>query len=498
MDTSSITYNYLIAKSLFDNTNNKNKIENEIVKLINLQLDLIISYHKDSIFEEKQMLKKIINVFFKDIVNEQGQLGVPLIKINGVYKELQTINELRETYISSLNFREKMSMMRNFASAENDCIMYSILVEYSGVTNSSKDVELFKTKYPMLNLDYVNEAITLIENILGFDISETNKCYNDLQGNELRKCTTNIKPYYQMVQNEYVTKKNDSTNAKTPLSPITLCWLWHPLVYGVPYQDVVKLPSDNLVKRINNSYKPISVAKKQEIQTCMRETYSQYPLFPQLSQREQNYIKNDESLKNKGYVLQRDANGEYTNPPWNPPYCYMEKEEPTSFMINLQNRHRKFSVSNLSGHVMKFIIMSKYFNNIDLNMIILASILFMVPYNHSIHEIFQAAKAMDVNIDYSIENTDLKNVNDFLIKNDMNEITLPTQSSVQPPTTDKVGRKTPVIKYTQGGMKRKTRKNTKNRNHKTRLRKKNVRKSSKKTKRKQNKNRNTKHHPNNR
>ncbi len=375
MDTSTITYNYLIAKALFDNTNNKNKIENEIVKLTNLQLDLIISYHKDAIFEEKQMLGKIINVFFKDIVNEQGQLGVPLIKINGEYKELQTINELRENYIPSLNFREKMSMMRNFASAENDCIMYSILVEYSGVTNSSKGVNLFKTKYPMLNLDYVNEAIILIENILGFDISETATCYNDLQGSELRKCTSNTKPYYQMVQNEYVTKKNDLTNAKTPLSPITLCWLWHPLVYGVPYQDVVKLPANNLVKRINNSYKPISVEKTQEIQTCMRETYSQYPIFPQLSQREQNYIKNNESLKNKGYVLQRDANGQYTSPPWNPPYCYMEKEEPTSFMINLQNRHRKFSVSNLSGHVMKFIIMSKYFNNVNLNMIILASIL---------------------------------------------------------------------------------------------------------------------------
>ena len=77
-------------------------------------------------------------------------------------------------------------------------------------------------------------------------------------------------------------------------------------------------------------------------------------------------------------------------------------------------RYNKFSVSNLSGHTMLFIIVAKYFKDINLNMIVLASMLFMVPYNHSIHEIFQAAKMLGVNTGYSIKKTDLENMNYFL------------------------------------------------------------------------------------
>jgi hypothetical protein len=446
MDTSTITYNYLITKALFDNGASKKKIDSEIQNFINLQIELVLAYYAENVFEEKQKLAKLVGVFFKDVMNEQGQLGVPLIKVDNKYTEIQTISELKEIYIPSLNFREKMSIMRNFASSDNDCIMYSILIEYSNTKDLSGGITTFKNKYPMLNVENIVDTISLIENILGFDIKETANCYNDLQGSDLRKCTNSTKPYYQTVQNEYLDKKKQPQSSSQPvLSPITLCWLWHPLVYGVPYQDVVKLPAENPVKRINNSYKPISSTKKDSIQTCMATTYSQYPLFPPLSQREQNYIKS------KGVSLQRDANGEYTSPPWNPPYCYMERTEPNSFMLNLQDRYKKYSVSNLSGHVMKFIIMAKYFNNLDLTLVVLASILFMVPYNHSIHEIFQAAKAMGVQLDYSIADTDLNNINKILLSSGMKAISLPIQSSILPPTTDKVSRRTPVVSYSTGG-----------------------------------------------
>ena len=78
---------------------------------------------------------------------------------------------------------------------------------------------------------------------------------------------------------------------------------------------------------------------------------------------------------------------------------------------------------------MLFLIMAKYFNGINLNLIILANVLFMVPYNHSIHEIFQAAKMMGINTNYSIQDTDLDNINEFLESNGLVPIVLPTQAS---------------------------------------------------------------------
>ena len=40
-----------------------------------------------------------------------------------------TLSELKDV-ILKYNFREKMSILRNFASKTNDCFMYSILIEY--------------------------------------------------------------------------------------------------------------------------------------------------------------------------------------------------------------------------------------------------------------------------------------------------------------------------------------------------------------------------------
>ena len=136
-DTSKITYNYTIARALFDNSSNKNKISNEVNKLILAQIDLLIanSSSNDAIME-KDKLQIIKSVFFKDVINEQGQLGEPLIKIEGKYKPVKTIAELKNSYIPSLNFREKMTMAKNFASKTNDCKMYSILLEY----NLSKNI----------------------------------------------------------------------------------------------------------------------------------------------------------------------------------------------------------------------------------------------------------------------------------------------------------------------------------------------------------------------
>ena len=76
----------------------------------------------------------------------------------------------------------------------------------------------------------------------------------------------------------------------------------------------------------------------------------------------------------------------------------------------------------------------------------------MVPYNHSIHEIFQAAKLMGVNTDYSIEKTDLENVNNLLKRNGMVNIDISVAMKKRGPTNEK---RVPVAP-SKGGMKRKT------------------------------------------
>jgi hypothetical protein len=439
-DTSSILYNYAITRTLFD-SKNKNAIENEITKLLLLQFDLIVANSSNNpAITAKDNLDNVIRIFFKDVINEQGQVGVPLVKINGSYQPVKTLGQLKDV-ILKYNFREKMSILRNFASKTNDCFMYSILIEYyenreSGQTGQTN---AFKTKYPMLNTTFLDESILLIENILGFDIIETANCYQDLRGSGtlITSGCTEKKRFYREIQSDYIANKTQS--------PITLCWLWHPLVYGVPYQDVVKLPADNYVKKLSTSYTGNNTTL---IPNCMSDIYSKYPLFPPLSEREQMYIKDK-----GGNVL---VDGLYQRPPWTPPICYMKPIEPYSFSVNLQKRYKKYSVSNLSGHVMIFLIMAKYFKNpvdnqpINMNMIVLASILFMVPYNHSIHEIFQAAKMMGVNTNYSIKNTDLDNINMLLSATNLTPIVLPNQASWVSPQK----RNTFEGTYTKGGKSR--------------------------------------------
>ena len=393
VDTETIMYNYAIVLTLYNQY--KDEINLGLDKLINRIINLILAYHP-TLTKNSERLNIINDILFKDSLIGQGQI-LPRISINNKLKDMETIEELKNIFIPSLNFREKMSMVRNFASKDN-CLMYSILVEYDESKNNPQNNNLFEKKYPMLNLKYVNESVTMIENIIGFDIGETNKCYDDINGSKVVNCINTRKEpnrrFYEMMQKNYTENPTKS--------PITLCWLWHPLVYGVPYQNVVKMPSDNAVKKMMPEYE-----KKNQIDfdKCMTDTFSKYPVFPPLTKREITYMRKKGARPN--------VDGLYKRPPWTPPYCYYKEPLPT-FTTNMLSRYKKFSVSNLSGHTMLFIIIAKYFKDINLNMIVLASMLFMVPYNHSMHEIFQAAKMLGVNTGYSIKKTDLENMNYFL------------------------------------------------------------------------------------
>ena len=187
---------------------------------------------------------------------------------------------------------------------------------------------------------------------------------------------------------------------------------------------------------------------------CMIDTYSKYPIFPELSQREQIFIKG------KGKELVKNNDGLYTNPPWTPPYCYMKKKEPNSFYVNMLKRYNKYVVSNLSGHVMMFMIMAKLFNGIDLKLLVLANIIYMVPYNHSIHEIFQAAEMMGAfdtgSFKYSIGDTDLDNLNKLLAEIKLDPVVPAWSTQDKPPINEKRVNVYPV----KGGMKKTKRRKT--------------------------------------
>ena len=317
IDTSSIKYNYDIAKALFDNTKIIKRIDKEVTKLIESQIDLLLAASNET--DDKQKLDFIKDVFFKDAITEHGQIGsTPLIYIDGKKKTIQTIAELK-LFVKSLNIREKMTMLKNFISKNNDCIMYSIIIEYNTAVKQQQ-VETFTTRYPMLNTDILDHTINTIENVLGFEIEETEKCYTDIKGTQLVPCTRKTKPYYKLIQDHY--------KSINPKSPITICWLWHPLIYGVPYQDVIKLESNNLVKEIATSYKEVTDESKR--QKCLEDTFRMYPAFPTLSERERSF------MLTKG--IEPNIEKLFQMPSYNPPICFKEPIEPNSFYVNLQKK----------------------------------------------------------------------------------------------------------------------------------------------------------------
>jgi hypothetical protein len=399
MDTSSVAYNYAIASTLFKSINMKG-IKEEIIKLINDQISLVEAKYTVIGWKENEIFTEIKKIFFFDIMNEAGQLGIPLIKTQSSrdLEPVKNLLELKQNFIPKLNIRELMSIIKNFQRPSSSCFMFSIVIEYQTFKNRN-NLTSFQQKYPMLDINHIEKTIVLIESILGFDILEVNKCYNNLNGEQVIE-RSGCKPLYMMMQDEFM---NPST--KKYSSPITICWLWHALIYGVPYQDVQKLPAQNYIKQMIKSY------EKQPVNTdCMSNVFQYFPIFPPLSNRETTYIKSS--------GVNPKVDNLYERPPWTPPICYMKPIEPLNFSLNLQKRYNKYFVSNLSGHTMIFILLARFFNNININIIILACIVFMTPYNHSIHEIFKAAQIVGANDDYNMKLSDLDNLNNLLTKMD--------------------------------------------------------------------------------
>jgi hypothetical protein len=210
-------------------------IKEEIIKLIIDQISLVEAKYTVIGWKENEIFTEIKKIFFFDIMNEGGQLGEPSITTQNSREQssrdlepVKNLLELKQNFIPNLNIRELMSIIKNFQRPESSCFMFSIIIEYQSFKQNNNITE-FQKKYPVLDIDYIKKTIVLIESILGFDILEVNNCYNNLNGEQLIE-RSGCKPLYKMMQDEFL---NPTT--KKYSSPITICWLWHALIYGVPY-----------------------------------------------------------------------------------------------------------------------------------------------------------------------------------------------------------------------------------------------------------------------
>jgi hypothetical protein len=205
MDTSSVAYNYAIASTLFKSINMKG-IKEEIIKLINDQISLVEAKYTVIGWKEDEIFTEIKNIFFFYLMNEGGQLGEPWIKTQSSrdLEPVKNLLELKQNFIPNLNIRELMSIIKNFQRPQSSCFMFSIIIEYQSYKQNN-NINVFQQKYPMLDINHIEKTIVLIESILGFDILEVNKCYNNLNGEQVIE-RSGCKPLYIMMQDEFMKK----------------------------------------------------------------------------------------------------------------------------------------------------------------------------------------------------------------------------------------------------------------------------------------------------
>jgi hypothetical protein len=126
------------------------------------------------------------------------------------------------------------------------------------------------------------------------------------------------------------------------------------------------------------------------------------------------YLKSE--LSEKLSTREKNFLAKYTGDdlPWKPGRCYYTVNEDSVTSI-LRDRYDIASVANTSGHTFLMITLSKYFSEVDSVSVILACIVWMVPHDHSMHEVVMAAKL--AKIDPFVEYNPTKdNVIEFMTK----------------------------------------------------------------------------------
>jgi len=103
--------------------------------------------------------------------------------------------------------------------------------------------------------------------------------------------------------------------------------------------------------------------------------------------------------------------------------CSFEKNEP-SFYLKLRERKNKLSLSYSSGHTLLILIIANYIKNINMVFVLLACIIWTVPYNHAINEILSSAKQYELFEEYDYDKDILENINILLNNSGLETIQL--------------------------------------------------------------------------
>lgn len=335
-------------------------IISELRKMIDMMIYLLHKFHTAKGKNEREVEVSICSVFFYDIVFELGQIGKDAIT---------TLDELK-AFVSECTIREAMTMIKNFQREQNNCTMFEILVEYK------VNKESCLAMYPMLDSSTLNTRVEFAENLLDTNIEELVNCYDDTF--EQIECTAYTKPLFQVVQDDNTSfPKNNYKN---------ICGLWVPYALGIPYGTLTKdLLKNKLTKLIDS---PISDNNN----PCT--IFERYPLIEQLSRYEIKYLTSK---------LTNDTQSIYSL--FKPTICNKQFTEPESFYIKTRRKYQTSPIISLSsGHTILILLISQYFRDINLVLVVLGLIIWMVPYNHSIYEIMSAFKMMGLFPEFNYKN----------------------------------------------------------------------------------------------
>jgi hypothetical protein len=217
------------------------------------------------------------------------------------------------------------------------------------------------------------------------DIEETAKCYDD-EINEIA-CSDKNPPLYQKVEDENFPPNNYRN----------ICGLWIPMTYAVPYQLLLKESTPNKLLKLVGP-----LQKKTDPCTI----FDSYPFIEHLSPNETKYLES--KISEPGAPL---------TSLFKPMICATMPAEPKSFYFKVRGKYKNDAlISYSSGHTILITMITKYFKNINQLYVVIALIIWLVPYNHSIHEILSAAKKLDVFPEFDYKQSTETNVMKLLQK----------------------------------------------------------------------------------
>ena len=351
-----ISYEYNIVLAL--NTNYNSIIRNELIKLINLIISMIEVTNKD--------LNFLCNLFFSETITEYGQIGK---------QNITTKSQLTDL-INTLNIRELFTIINNFRK-KIDCFMFELLLTYK------KTPESFMQNYQFLDETYIKYIINFIENMFDVDVLDLSLCYNT-QFIEI-PCEGSSKPFYRSVQDDNISYPTWNYS--------NICSLWLPSTYGNTNQLLMKESKENKLYDIVTK----SMKKKIFDKSCAENIMSSFPFVEPLSPNERRFLE----------LKRTNANNFLFT------ICNSEPND-ANFTTQLRKKNNKLIVSYTSGHTVIMLMICKYFKDINLGLITLGCIIWLVPYNHSITEVFLASKELDVFKNYTLKKNTYDSFNEML------------------------------------------------------------------------------------